>query len=367
MRFRVRPGLEELPAYSPGKPIEELKRETGADPITKLASNENPLGPPAAAVAAIAWASAEVHRYPDALAHELRSVISDRTGLSPSCISLGNGSDELIQVIALALFEKGCESVVPHPSFPRYETATQIAGGKTVRVPLAADYSIDLDAVVRAVNEKTRAIWLANPNNPTGTLFDRQTFDRFLAKIPIDVAVILDEAYHDFAKGDETPDAADYVKAGTNVIGMRTFSKTYGLAGLRIGYAFCEEPLCSLLNRIRGPFNINSVAQAAAVAALRDSEYLKESLAQNRHALARLHSILKKHGFATTTSHANFVWADLGKPAKSLCDALLLQGVIVRSGDIFGCPNCVRVSTGTNEQLDHLDRALAAATMGVSV
>lgn len=364
MRYRVKENIEKLPRYTPGKPIQELFRETGVDPITKLASNENPLGPSPLAVAAIAACAPSVSLYPDASGHDLKAALSELTNVPTTQISLANGSDETIQNLGLALLEPGDNVIMGDPSFPRYEASAQLSGAETRKVRVDSDWTLDLDAMLAATDANTRIIWIANPNNPTGTLIRRPAFERFLDRLPEGVLVVLDEAYFEFVRDSDAPNSADYVLAGRPVVGIRTLSKTYGLAGLRIGYAMCDPTLHNALEKVRGPFNVNSVAQAAALAALRDRDYLAKGLELNQAALARLMAMLPRFGLTPVRSHANFVWASCSGSGIELCSSLLRHGVIVRSGDSFGFPDCVRISVGTDAQLDHLESALSQVLQG---
>ncbi len=361
MAYRIRADVDQLAPYRPGKPIDELRRETGADPISKLASNENPLGPSPKAIAAIIESAAAVHRYPDAVAHDLVQALSFRLGIEAESFAVGNGSDELIQYLASSLLGASDSAVIPSPSFPRYGAATRTAGAAPLFAALRDGVFVDPDALIEKAMPNTRIFWVANPNNPTGTVMAKSEFDRLIAKVPSGSVIVLDEAYFEFVDEEVRLNAVDYVLQGAPVVGLRTLSKTYGLAGLRIGYAFGPAEIMSAVNRVRCPFNVNALAQAAAIAALEDEQYLRDSIAFNRDSRETLRAILENFGFRCAPSQTNFIWADFGKPVAEVCEKLLARGVIVRSGDVFGCPNCVRVSVGTPEELSHLERALGEA------
>lgn len=351
--------MRKLTPYSPGKPISEVKRELGLDRVIKLASNENPLGPSPKAVAAVEAAAKQMNIYPDGAAFELRTAISKSFGISGDHIVMGNGSDELIHLLGLAfLGSEDDEVIVGDPSFVRYDAAADLAPAKLIKVPLDSEYRHDLRAMAARATDKTKLIFIANPNNPTGTIVLKADLDAFLKDVPAQATVVLDEAYFEFAADvPGFPNSVDYVLAGHSVVGLRTFSKTYGLAGIRIGYAFASPEICDGLDRAREPFNVNCLAQVAAVAALTDTEHVKRTVENNRRGMARLVACLESHGAKTCESFANFVFADLGMPSEPVFQAMMRKGVIVRSGGIFGTPNCVRVTIGTDEEIDECVKA----------
>jgi histidinol-phosphate aminotransferase len=357
MPTRLRDSIQAIPAYSPGKPIEEVQREYGLTEVIKLASNENPLGPSPKAVEAIIRSAAAVNLYPDAAAHDLKLALSERAGLPIEQIVLGNGSDELIHYLSLLLLETGAEAVIGDPSFPRYFASAQLAGAKAIKVGLNDREEHDLDAMLAAVTDQTRLIWIANPNNPTGTIVRRPALERFLDAIPDTAVVALDEAYFEFVDDPEYPNSLDYVREGRQVVGLRTFSKTHGLAGLRVGYCFGPSRLTEALDRIRSAFNVNALAQVAALAALDDDEHLANTISLNRAGVARLSELLRRHGGKVAESFGNFVWADLGDRSQGVCKQMLERGVILRSGTVFGKPNAVRVSVGSVEEMDAFEAA----------
>lgn len=364
MSYSIRPTVRKMVPYSPGKPVSEVQRELGLDHIVKLASNENPLGPSPLAVQAVRKAAERLHVYPDGAAYSLKQAIADKFGVPTGQVIVGNGSDELIHLLGLVFLEgEGHEIVVGDPSFVRYDAAAHLGNAGLIKVPLDAGFRHDLPAMARAVNDRTRMVFIANPNNPTGTIVGKTELQSFLDDLPPHVVTVLDEAYFEFARAvPEYPNSLDLLRDGYGVIGLRTFSKAYGLAGIRLGYGFAPEEIVDGLDRAREPFNTNDLAQAAGVAALEDDAHVTKTLENNRDGMARLVRCLEAIGARPVPSHANFVFADLGRPARPFFDALLRQGVIVRSGEAFGTPNCVRISIGTEFEMDRLERAIAHVT-----
>lgn len=352
MRMPIRKHLMRLRGFSPG---------VAPSSIARLHANENPLGPSPLALQAIAEAAQSSHLYADSDGTQLKKKLSESLSLPAECILLGNGSDEIIHYLSLAVLENDSSIVVGDPGFVRYEAGAHLQNAKITRVALDDEDQHDLNAMADAIDENTRLIFIANPNNPTGTLVFREELNRFLTRIPETAIVVLDEAYYEFVESAQHPSAADYVRDGKPLVGLRTFSKSYGLAGLRIGYGLMPAELAEVINAIRQPFNTNNLAQAAAVAALEDEEHLRKSKELNRRSLKRIAAIVESHGAKARESHANFVWADFGRPVAALCQALFEQGVLVRSGEMFGKPNHIRISSGTEENMDRLERAFHAA------
>jgi len=346
--------------YSPGKPIAEVKRELGLDRVVKLASNENPLGPSPLAVAALKKAAEEAHIYPDGASHDFRQAVATRFKVPYESVIVGNGSDELIHLLGLIfLSSPDDEIIVGYPSFVRYDAAAHLADAKVIQVPLDADYRHDLPAMAKAITKNTKLVFIANPNNPTGTIVTKAEIDAFLRDLPESVTVVLDEAYFEFAEHEpDFPCSVDYVLEGRNVVGLRTLSKTYGLAGIRLGYGFAPAKIADAINRAREPFNVNSLAQLAGIAALDDEGHVQRTVENNRRGLQRLAGAFEAVGAKPCPSFANFVFADLGRPARPVFQALLERGIIVRPGDVLGAPNCLRVSVGTEEEIDLFVEAL---------
>jgi histidinol-phosphate aminotransferase len=358
MNPRARPNVLQMEAYRPGKPIEEVKRELGLDEVIKLASNENPLGPSPKAIEAMQAALTQVHLYPDGYAYELRAALADYYGMPPDWILIGNGSDEIIHYLGLAYLNPGDELMMGHPSFVRYEAAAYLNNAVLRQVPLDSDYRHDLHAMHQQINERTKLFFIANPNNPTGTLINQNELEGLLKSLPEHVILILDEAYFEYATHPDYPNGLDYVRQGYNVIVMRTFSKAYGLAGLRVGYSIGRPDLMDPLERVREPFNVNSLAQAAATAALQDQAHVQHTRELNRQSLEYLYNVCTRLGLRYIPSWANFLMIDGNRPGDELFRALLKRGIIVRSGEPLGMPNFIRVNTGTREQNEKFARAL---------
>ena len=332
MTLHVHPDIAALSPYVPGKPVEELQRELGLTRVIKLASNENPLGPSPKAMAVINEGVATLHRYPDGGAFRLRQAIADRWKVSTEQVILGNGSDEILGLLARTFLSPGDEAVMA-------------AHGKAVLVPLV-QWRHDVMAMAAAITERTRLLFLCNPNNPTGTMVPGDEVARLLARVPEHVVIVFDEAYFEYVRSSEFPDSMAYVKRGRNAIVLRTFSKIYGLAGLRIGYGVTTPEIANLLNRVRPPFNANSLAQRAALAALDDDEHVANSRAVNQTGMDQVVTGLRTLGLAPITSETNFVFFDVGRDGRGVFEALLRLGVIVRH--IEG--RMIRVTIGQAEE-----------------
>ena len=343
--------------YEPGKPVEELERELGITGAIKLASNENPFPPSERVRHAIADAFEHLNRYPDGSGYYLRHALAKRHGVSPDAIVLGNGSNELIELIVRAFLKPGEEAVVPHPSFVVYPMIVQAAGGIRVVVTLK-DYRLDLDAMARAVTDTTKLIFIANPNNPTGTIVTADEVDGFMKRLPEEVVVIFDEAYVEFAQGPDFPDSLGMVRQGRKIFVLRTFSKAASLAGLRVGYGIADPDAVALCHRIRQPFNVNTLAQVAALAALEDEAHTSEILLVIEAGKKFLYQEFQSLGLRAVPSRANFILVDVGQPANALYQRLLREGVIVRPMTSFGMETALRISVGTPEENRRLVRAL---------
>jgi len=361
----MRSCLELIKPYEPGKPIEEVERELDLTDVIKLASNENPLGPSPAALKAVVEQLPRLHYYPDMHSHRLREALAKKYGLDMDMVIVGNGTDELMTLVALAYLNPGDEAVIAQPTFAEYEFAVRLMGGVPRFVPLAGEeFRYDLHAFAAAVNERTRLVFICSPNNPTGTIVRREELERFLDSLSPAVLVVLDHAYIEYATDPSHPDGIDYIKEGRPLLALRTFSKIYGLAGLRIGYALAPPGVIAALNRVRVPFNVNAAAQAAAVAALADSEHLARSKALAERGRRQLAEGLAQLGLKAVPSEANFCFVDLKRDARPVFEALLRRGVIVRSGHIFGYPSYIRVTCGTEEQNHRFLRALEEVLAG---
>jgi histidinol-phosphate aminotransferase len=358
------PGVNGLVPYVPGKPIEELERELGLKEIVKLASNENPLGPSAKVLAAIQVALPNLCLYPDGNGFNLKAALSAKFFVKVEQITLGNGSNELLELIARAFLTPGLEVVFSEHAFAVYPIVTQAVGATAVVVP-AKDYGNDLNAISARIGTKTRAVFIANPNNPTGTVLPLDELECFIAALPGHCLCVLDEAYYEFAADRQTLNPIDWLPKYPNLIITRTFSKAYGLAGLRVGYSFSSVEIADILNRVRQPFNNNSLALAAAVAALDDYGYLEKTVALNAEGMVQLTRGFKNLGLDWIPSAGNFVSVDLNKPALTAYEGLLQRGVIVRPVANYGMPNHLRVTIGTAAQNDFFLNALEAVLADV--
>ncbi len=359
---RAVPGVRGLTPYQPGKPEDELQRELGLESVVKLASNECPIGPSPKGMAAARAAVDEVHRYPDGGGHRLKRTLSERLGVTPEQLTLGNGSNDVLELLVRTFVAPGERVVFSQYAFAVYPLATQAVGGEAVAIP-ARDWGHDLPAMAAAARG-AKLVFVANPNNPTGTWVDAEALEAFLAAIPAETLVVVDEAYHEYLHGRPGyASALEWLDRYPNLVVTRTFSKAYGLAGLRVGYAVSCPEVAELLNRVRQPFNVNRPALAAAEAALDDEAHLTRAREVNEHGLEQLQEGLQRLGLGWIPSLANFLTVDLGQSAAPVYDALLRQGVIARPVAAYGLPNHLRVSVGLGEEnerfLEALSRVLA--------
>jgi histidinol-phosphate aminotransferase len=345
--------------YEPGKPIEELERELAIHDAIKLASNENPLAPSDRVREAIAAALVTLNRYPDGSGFYLRQALAKKHGVTQEQVVLGNGSNELIELVVRTFLRPGDEAVVPHPSFVVYPMIVQAAGGIRVMVMLK-DYRLDLEAMARAITPLTKMVFIANPNNPTATIVTADEVEHFMSRLPPRTIVVFDEAYVEFAAGPDFPDTLSYVKQGRKVVVLRTFSKASSLAGLRVGYALGDPDAIALMNRIRQPFNVNSLGQVAALAALEDDGHILECVRMIEAGRHFLYEEFKNLGLRYVPSRANFILVDVGRSAADVYQKLLHQGVIVRPMTPFGMETALRISIGTPEENRKLVKALRA-------
>jgi histidinol-phosphate aminotransferase len=345
-----------LPVYVPGRPIEEVEQELKIHAI-KLASNENPLGPSPLAMEAAKRALPESHRYPDGGTHRLRERLAHIHGVMPEQILMALGSSEIIDLAARVTLAPGRTGVTSMGSYAPFSIAICASGAQLVRVPMQ-EFSYDITAIAEAITRETRVVYLANPNNPTGTAFTGADLEAFLARIPSDVLVVLDEAYIHYADRADMPRSAELFRRHDNLLVMRTFSKVYGLAGLRIGYGIGRAAVVAAMNKLRTPFNTAGVSQAAALAALDDSEHVKSSVKHNTAERARLFDGFSRFGLRAVPSHTNFIFVDIGRQAAKLCDDLLHDGIIVRPLGWMGFPCAIRVSVGTREENDKMLAAI---------
>lgn len=358
-------GIAHIAPYQPGKPIDELKRELGLNDVVKLASNENPLGCSPHAKAAIVQAIDEVGRYPDGNGFALKQQISQQFGVDMSQITLGNGSNDILELVARTFVSAGDEVIYSQHAFAVYALATQAVGAVGVEVA-AKDYGHDLSAMAQVVTPKTRVIFIANPNNPTGTWFEEDAFSQFMQKIPAQVLVVLDEAYVEYFP--QNFNSLKFLSQYSNLLISRTMSKAYGLASLRVGFGVASSEVTNLLNRVRQPFNVSSFALAAAVAALKDTDFIEQSRALNLQGMAQLEQGFAQLGLNWVSSRANFILVDLRRSGSQVFDALLKKGVIVRPvGGGYGMPNHIRVSIGLQEENSRFLEALAQVLAQVPV
>jgi histidinol-phosphate aminotransferase len=362
IRHLVPEWIRTLTPYPPGMPIEELERSLGIRDSIKLASNENPLGPSPKALTAIAAALGSLHRYPDGSAFYLRRRLAERLGVPSDQILVGNGSNEIIELVVRTFLRPGDEAVMADQAFVIYRMVVQSVGGVPRIVPLR-HFTHDLEAMAEAITPRTRLVFLANPNNPTGTIFRRREWETFLRAVPRHVIVVADDAYAEYVEDPEYPDSIVARGAGTvPIVSLRTFSKLYGLAGLRIGYAVAPAPVMEVIGRIRQPFNVNALALVGAVAALDDEEHVRRTLALNHAGMAALVEGFGRLGLEHVPSAANFVLVRVGQGVR-VYEALLRRGVIVRPMEVYGFPEHLRVTVGTAVEnarfLDALEAVLA--------
>ncbi len=359
------PGVLGLSPYQPGKPIEELEREYGVSDIIKLASNENPLGPSPRALAAMHDVLEDIWLYPDGNGFELKQKLAAKHNVSTDRITLGNGSSDVLEFAVRVFVAPGDEVLFSEHSFALYPLLTKAVGGTGVVAP-AKNWGHDLDAMRERISERTKVIFIANPNNPTGTWLGAAELEAFIRQVPEQVLVVLDEAYFDYASFPATgatdyPDCSSWIARYPNLMVARTFSKSYGLAGLRVGYAVSHPQVADLMNRVRPPFNVNSVALAAAAAALDDTEHLLRSVELNAAGLKQLTARFDKMGLEYIPSVGNFISVDLQRAGGPVYEALLREGVIVRPVANYGMPNHLRVTVGTKEENERFLSALQRA------
>lgn len=358
--------ISAIAPYQPGKPVSEIARQFGLEEsaIVKLASNENPLGMSPKAKAAMLAAADDLGRYPDPNGFELKAALSSRLDVPADWITLGNGSNDILELVAHAFLTAGTSSVYAQYSFAVYALATQATGAAS-KVVAARDYGHDLDAMLAAIDDSTRVVFVANPNNPTGTFLTGEDLGRFIAAVPPRVVVVLDEAYNEYLAADQQYDAMALVRKHANLLVSRSFSKAYGLAGLRVGYGVAQPALTDLLNRIRQPFNVNTLAQAAAVASLSDADFLQQTAQTNRDGMIQLEAGLRALGLSWVPSSGNFLLVEVGDQAAALNIELLKRGVIVRPVGNYGLPRHLRVSVGTTAENAAFLRVLPEAMRAV--
>ncbi len=356
--YRLVPkNILEITPYVPGKPIEEVKRELGLSRVIKLASNENALGPSPKAVQAIKESLSRIHLYPDGGAWYLKRDLASYLQVAPENIIPGNGSDEIVSLLTRIFIQPGDEAIMGDPSFLMYKIDTQLARGKLICVPLKC-FKMDTSAILKAITSRTRLIFISNPNNPTGTITSAEALQKLMEEIPPHVLVVSDEAYHEYVDDPSYPETISLIKEGKNIVVLRTFSKIYGLAGLRIGYAVARESIISLLNKVRPPFNVNSLAQVAARAALKDKEHLEKSQKLIREEKNFLYDSLHRLKIPFVPTQANFILIETGERTPEIILALLKKGIIVRGMKPYNLPHHIRLTIGTREENETFIREL---------
>lgn len=359
-------GVRGLRPYEPGKPLSELEREYGIRDAVKLASNENPLGPSPLALGAALESVPHMARYPDGAGFDLRRALAKRHDAEPLSVTLGSGSNDVLDMVARVFLGPGRNAVFSRHAFAVYPIATQAVGAEARIAPaLPADhpmaYGHDLEALAGLVNEQTRVVFIANPNNPTGTWLTAGDLEGFIQEVPRQTIVVVDEAYFEYVQESAYPDTSRWLDRYPNLVVTRTFSKAYGLAGLRIGYALSHPEVADLLNRVRSPFNANAPAQAAALAALQDGDHLRRSVRMNAEGMVQLRSALEEMGLTVLPSVGNFLCVDVGRPGARVYERLLRRGVIVRPVGGYELPNFLRVTVGTEKENQRFLTALPQA------
>lgn len=355
--MKIKKSILELIPYPPGKPIEELTREYGIQKVIKLASNENPLGPSPKATAAIRRALSELHRYPDGSGYYLKQSLGRYLGVKPDQILLGNGSNEIIELALRTFLGPGFEVISPTPSFLVYGKVVQAMGGKNVLIPLKR-FTIDLEAILNRIGPRTQIVIVNNPNNPTGTIIKKKEWERFLRAVPTRILILLDEAYIDFVDDPDCPNGMNYLNSEKNILVIRTFSKAFGLAGLRIGYGLTRADLADYINRVRQPFNVNSLAQAGARGALEDRAFFENTQTLVRKGKKVLEKGLTRIGLSYIPSQTNFILIRVPRKAQVVYEAMLRKGVIIRSMKSYGLEDYIRVNVGLPEENRFFLRAL---------
>ncbi|MDD4802829.1 MAG: histidinol-phosphate transaminase [Syntrophomonas sp.] len=349
VKEQARPEIFTLKPYIAGKPIEEVKRELGIDDIIKLASNENPLGASPQAIQAVKNSVHQMHLYPDSNCYYLKERLASIYDVDITSIIVGNGSDELLKLLAETFLNRGDEIIYAKPSFSEYEFVARIMGAECVEIPLR-NFIYDLDAILNSITDKTKMIIICNPNNPTGTMVNASQLDSFMAKVPDKVLVVFDEAYCEFAESKDYISGLKYIKAGRNAVVLRTFSKIYGLASLRVGYGITKPAIAQAVEKVTEPFNVNSLAQVAALAALDDREHYQNTWEGNSRGKKYLYSEFEKMGLNYVPTEASFIFVDTARDCQEVFQSLLQLGIIIRSGSPFGYPTFIRVTVGTQAE-----------------
>lgn len=358
--IKPRKALNKIKPYSPGKPIWEVQEEFNLDTVIKLASNENPLGPSPKALDAIYNFSTELNRYPDANATLLKKAIASHYSLNEKHLIIGNGADELITLISETFLEPEDEIIVPFPSFSEYDFGANLMGAKVIPVPLREGYQFDIEAILAQVTDQTKLVYICSPNNPTGTYLQKNQLEQLLNCLPQKVLTVFDGAYSHFATESDYTDGIEYVASGYPIIVLQTFSKIYGLAGIRVGFAAAKEEVIQNILKVKEPFNVNTLAQAAATAAIADERHVQASYEVNKMGREQLYKAFSVLGLQYTESMSNFVLVKIGAEAKYVYERLLQKGIIVRFGSIWGLPEHIRISVGTFKENTFLINAVTS-------
>lgn len=358
-------GLNDIEPYKPGKPIEEVQRQYGIKDVIKLASNENQLGSSPLALAAIRKALPSINLYPDGQCHELRNALAKKLGLSPDMITASNGADGIILETCMAYLENDSEVITSMTSFPMYDIYSRAMRARLIKTPLTKQYRFDLEAIQSAVTDKTKIIFLCNPNNPTGTILHQKDVDGFINSIPENILIVLDEAYYEYVDSDQYPDSIQYIhQRRPNILILRTFSKVFGLAGLRVGFGIGTPELLVPINTIKEPFAVNRLAQIAGLAALDDDNFVRETVRQTKLGREFLYREFDRLGLFYVQSHTNFILVDLGSEAAFIIEKLMEMGVIIRPGKGYNLPTFARITIGNDEQnrklIDYLEKLMVS-------
>lgn len=365
MSIQIRKEIMAIKPYSPGKPIEEVQKEYGLSKVIKLASNENPLGASEKAKAAIKEHLSKLSIYPDGNCTELKAVLANKLKITSEQLILGNGSDEVLKLIGEAYLTPEDQVILADPTFSEYQYVARLMGATEVLVPLK-DHKHDLREMLNRINSNTKIIFICNPNNPTGTIVDEDEFIEFLTKVPEHILVVIDEAYYEYVQAENYPQTIPLLERFNNIIITRTFSKVHGLAALRIGYGIANPQIINNLNRVKEPFNVNSLAQVGANASLQDEEHLVNSIATNEQGKAYLYKELEKLNLDYIPTEANFLMINMGRDTKYLFEEMLKKGIIVRAGNVFNMPNYIRLTVGTMEENQSFITALKEVLAGES-
>lgn len=349
-KIEPRKVLDKIKPYSPGKPIWELQEELGLTHVIKLASNENPFGPSPKGIAAITSELEELHRYPDADTVDLKTALANKMDVNPDQVIISNGADELITLISSAYLDEGDEIIVPSPSFSEYDFGADLMGAEIIPIPFDDNFQFNVEKILEAITEKTKLLYICSPNNPTGTYMSKEQFEQLVNNVPEHVLIIFDGAYTHYATAEDYTDGLEFVKAGKNVLVMQTFSKVYGLAGLRVGYGIAPSEIVQTILKVKEPFNVNSLAQAAASAAINDEEHVTKSKEKTKEGANMLYEAFADLKLNYTETESNFILVQFGPDAEQIYDELLKRGIIVRYGKIWGLPEYARVTIGTKEE-----------------